>query len=139
VAGHVGGLGSADSNSGAVDGDVGALVFILHQGGFQSVDGIQAGLLTGGGTGANKVLIALSQTGLDGAGGHIDGPVGAGEALDGAVITQSGQQHFQEGKAGQLRRGPEGAIGVAVDQAGLHAVGDVAGKGGTHGHVLKGR
>ena len=139
VAGHVGGLGSADSNSGAVDGDVGALVFILYQGGFQSVDGIQAGLLTGGGTGANKVLIALSQTGLDGAGGHIDGPVGAGEALDGAVITQSGQQHFQEGKAGQLRRGPEGAIGVAVDQAGLHAVGDVAGKGGTHGHVLKGR
>ena len=138
AAGDVGGNRGTSGDHSAVDGDLLALVRILHQGGLQGIHGVQAGLLAGGGTVAHELVVAVGQADLRGTAHDVDGPVGAGVALDGAVIAQSGQQHLQEGKAGQGALGPEGAVGVAVDQAGLHAVGDVAGKGGTHGHVLEG-
>ena len=101
---------------------------------FRALTAYRQALLAGSGTGADKVLVAVGQTDLLGTAGHVHGPVGAGVALDGAVITQSGQQHLQEGKAGQGVLGTEGAVGIAVDQAGLHAVGDVAREGRADRH-----
>ena len=73
----------------------------------------------------HELIIAGSQADLIGTASHVDGPVGAGVALDRAVIAQSAQQHLQEGKAGQGAGGTEGAVGVAVDQPPLHTKGDV--------------
>ena len=139
VAGDIGGVGSTSADGSAVDGDAGALVLILNQGGLESVHSIQASLLTGGGASANEVVVAVQQADLLGTASDVNGPVGVvGIALDGAVITQSGQQHLQEGKAGQGVARTEGAVRVTVDDAGLRAVSNVAGEGGAHGHVLEG-
>ena len=82
--------------------------------------------------GANGVLTQVFKD------GHVDGPVGAGVALDGAVIAQSAQQHLHERVAAQSAGGTEGAISIAADDALLRAVGDVARKGVGHGNILEG-
>ena len=128
--------GSGDLHVAHDDG-VGAV--ILHHGGLQHVVGIQGGLLTGDGLRAHELVVAVVQADAHGLLDDIDGPVGAGVALDGAVIAQSAQQHLHEGIAAQSPGGPERAVGVAVDDALLRAVGDVARKGVGGGHITEGR
>ena len=131
------GLVAGDGDGGAVDVD-GGLGVILHQGGLQHVEGVQGGLLTGHGLGAHELVVAVVQADTHGLLDDVDGPVGAGVALDGAVIAQGAQQHLHEGVAAQRVSGTEGAVGVAVDDALLRAVGDVAREGVGHGNILEG-
>ena len=139
VAGDIHSVGSTSADGSTIDGDALALVAVLNQGGLESVHSVQASFLTGGGASANEVVVAVQQADLLGTASDVNGPVGVvGIALDGAVITQSGQQHLQEGKAGQGVARTEGTVRVTVDDAGLRAVSNVAGEGGAHGHVLEG-
>ncbi|CAN3973695.1 tryptophan--tRNA ligase, partial [Dysosmobacter welbionis] len=125
-----------------VDGDVahndGVLLVILDHGGLQHVEGVQGGLLTGHSLGAHELVVAVVQTDAAGLLDDADLPVGAGVALDGAVIAQSAQQHLHERVAAQGAGGTEGAVSIAADDTLLRAVGDVAREGVGHGNILKG-
>ena len=125
-----------------VDGDVthndGVLLVILHHGGLQHVERIQGSLLAGHGLGAHELVVAVVQTDAAGLLDDADLPVGAGVALDGAVIAQSAQQHLHERVAAQGAGGTEGAVSIAADDTLLRAVGDVAREGVGHGNILKG-
>ena len=125
-----------------VDGDVahndGVLLVILDHGGLQHVEGVQGGLLTGHSLGAHELVVAIVQTDATGLLDDADLPVGAGVALDGAVIAQSAQQHLHERVAAQGAGGTEGAVSVAADDTLLRAVGDVAREGVGYGNILKG-
>ena len=125
-----------------VDSDVahndGVLLVILDHGGLQHVEGVQGGLLTGHSLGAHELVVAVVQTDAAGLLDDADLPVGAGVALDGAVIAQSAQQHLHERVAAQGAGGTEGAVSVAADDTLLRAVGDVAREGVGHGNILKG-
>ena len=67
-----------------------------------------------------------------------DGPVGAGVALDVAVIAQGAQQHLHEGIAGQGSGGTEGTVSITGDDAFLLAVRNVASEGVGGGNVAVG-
>ena len=125
-----------------VDGDVahndGVLLVILDHGGLQHVEGVQGGLLTGHSLGAHELVVAVVQTDAAGLLDDADLPVGAGVALDGAVIAQSAQQHLHERVAAQGAGGTEGAVSIAADDTLLRAVGDVAREGVGHGNILEG-
>ena len=131
------GLVAGDGHGSAVDVNRG-LGVVLDHGGLQHVEGVQGSLLTGHGLGADELVVAVVQadTGSLLDDGH--GPVGTGVALNGAVIAQSAQQHLHERIAAQGGGGTEGAVGVAVDDALLRAVGDVACEHVSHGHILEG-
>ncbi|CAN4022880.1 MarR family, partial [Dysosmobacter welbionis] len=107
-------------------------------GGLQHVEGVQGGLLTGHGLGADELVVAVVQADTGGLLDDGHGPVGTSVALDSAVIAQGAQQHLHERVAAQGSGGTEGAVGVAVDDLLLGAVGDVACEGVAHGHILKG-
>ena len=81
-----------------VDGDVthndGVLLIVLHHGGVQHIEGVQGGLLTGDSLRAHKVVVAVVQADADSLLDDVHGPVGAGVALDGAVIAQSASSIF---------------------------------------------
>ena len=133
------GQGSADGDLSAVHvGD--DLLIILHHGGLQGVQGIQASLFTGNSLVAVEgVLQALVQADADGLLSDLDAE-GAGVvvALDVGVIAQSAQQHLHEGIAGQRTGGTEGTVAVAADDALVGAVGDVASKNVVGGNVAEG-
>ena len=133
------GQGSTDSDLSAVHvGD--DLGIILHHGGLQGVQGVQASLFTGNSLVAVEgVLQALVQADADGLLSDLDAE-GAGVvvALDVGVIAQSAQQHLHEGIAGQRTGGTEGAVAVAADDALVGAVGDVASKNVVGGNVAEG-
>ena len=133
---HIGTAGSG------VDGDVthndGVLLVILHHGGLQHVERIQGSLLAGHGLGAHELVVAVVQANAHGLLDDGHGPVGAGVALDGAVIAQSAQQHLHERVAAQGAGGTEGAVSIAADDTLLRAVGDVAREGVGHGNILEG-
>ena len=126
----------------AGDGDVadshGAVVAVLHHGGLQGVEGIQAGLLPGHGLGAHEVVVAVVQLDAHGLLDDVHGPVGAGVAFLVAVIAQGAQQHLHKGVAAQRVRGTERAVGIAADDALLRAVGDVARERVGGGHIHEG-
>ena len=125
-----------------VDDDVahdnGVLLVILDHGALQHVEGVQSGLLTGHGLGAHELVVAVVQANAHGLLDDGDLPVGAGVALDGAVIAQSAQQHLHERVAAQGAGGTEGAVSIAADDTLLRAVGDVAREGVGHGNILEG-
>ena len=126
----------------AVDGDVAhndaVLLVILDHGGLQHVEGVQGGLLTGHGLGAQELVIAVIQADAAGLLNHADLPVGAGVVLDGTIIAQSAQQHLHERVAAQSALRTEGAVSIAADDALLRAVGDVACEVVGHGNILEG-
>ena len=115
------------------DGDVAhgdsAVVLVLHHGGLQGVEGVQAGLFTSHSGGADEVVVAVVQLDAQSALANGDGPVGAGVALDVAVIAQGAQQHLHEGIAGQSSGGTEGTVSITGDDAFLLAVRNVASEG----------
>ena len=139
VAVLVNGLGlGAGGDDNVADSDDG-LGVILNHGGLQGVQSEQASLFTGNDLVAvesldQAVVQAIAQSQL----GNGNGPVAAGEALDVAVITQGAQQHLHEVVAGQGSSGTEGAVSIAVDDALLRAVSDVAGEHVVGGNILKG-
>ena len=71
-----------------------------------------------------------------GAGGGVDGPVGADELVH-LAIPNSAQDHGQGLVACHVVVGTEGAVLVALDVLGIGAVVDVAGVPGAGGDVLK--
>src|SRR5699024_9382911 len=116
----------------------GVLLVILHHGGLQHIVSVQGSLLAGHSLGAHKVVVAVVQTDAHGLLDHGNSPVGAGVALDRAVIAQSAQQHLHESIAAQGAGGTEGTVSVAADDALLRAVSDVASEGVGHGNILEG-
>ena len=142
VAVRAGAVGDVGVVALAGDGDVadshGAVVAVLHHGGLQGVEGIQAGLLPGHGLGAHEVVVAVVQLDAHGLLDDVHGPVGAGVAFLVAVIAQGAQQHLHKGVAAQRVRGTERAVGIAADDALLRAVGDVARERVGGGHIHEG-
>ena len=112
--GHIAGLLVAQGDLGAVDGDGGLLV-VLNQRGLDSVQSHLSSLLTADLSGAEHLLQTVVQTDLHADGGHGDGPAGASEALQLAVIADGGEQHLGEGVAGQLAGGIEVAVAGAIN------------------------
>lgn len=104
----------------------------------QGVEGVQGHLVPGHGLAAGQTA---HQAVIDaqGAGvrGHGDLPAGAG-VLTVDAVAHGGEQHLAELVGGDLLVGQEAAGTVAVDDAGVGAVGDVTGRPVVGGHIVKG-
>ena len=133
--GDIGGLGAADADDRAADGDGGTLGVILDGGGLDGVEHHLSGLLTGDDVVGLHGIQALEELG----GGHqlagVDLPVSAGEVLGRGVIAKADEQHLAELQSGQGTGGVELTVADAGDNAGGGAVVHITGRPAIGSHV----